>query len=69
MSGALDISACRRDRGSGAAHNHFPLCFCRSIDGLQANTGAYSNRGSMIRTIDDKLLRKGDVPKVGSPEE
>jgi hypothetical protein len=69
MSGTLNISACRRDSGSGAAHNHLSSWLCRSIDDLQANTRAYSNRGSMIRTIDDELFGKGDVLKVGGPEE
>ena len=70
MSSALNISPCRRDSGTaGAAHKHFSSCLCRSVQGIQANTGAYSNRGTMIQTIDNELFRKGDVLKVGSPEE
>ena len=68
MSGALDISTCRRDRGSGAAHKHFFSCLCGSIDGAQADTGAHSNRGPVIRTINDEMFCKGDILKVGGPE-
>jgi hypothetical protein len=69
MSSALDIASCRGDCGSGATNKHFPLCLCRCVDGFQANTGAKSNRGPVIRTGDRELIGKGDVLEVGGPKE
>jgi hypothetical protein len=68
MSTALDVSACQGDRGGNATNKHFPSCLCRSVDGLQANTGANSNRGPMIFTGDEECFRKCDVLEVGGPE-
>ena len=69
MSSALNIAACRGDSGGGATNNHFILCLCRCVDGFQANTGANSNSGPVIRTGDKKLIGKGDVLEVGGPKE
>ena len=65
MSGALNISTCRRDSGSGTAHIHFP----ELIEGRQSNIETYSNRGTMIWTIDDEVFCKCDILLVCSPEE
>jgi hypothetical protein len=69
MSGSLDISACRGDSGGGATNKHLPPCLGRGIYSFQANTGADSNRGPVIRTGYEEMFGKGNVLKVGGPKE